>query len=109
MADEVRQTQDITEILSGDSSPVRESQNVVEILGIKAIAVNHAQNIIEILSSTLIEVRMAQNIVELIPGPIDISGIYYIHPDKTLRHDSYYENEEKRIPNPTIRTALIGE
>ncbi len=34
------------------------------------------------------------------------SGIYYLNPSKT--HDTYY-SETKKIPNPTIRTALIGE
>lgn len=52
---------------------------------------------------------------EIIPPPtIDMSGIYYINPNKTTgggtgKHDSYYDDVEKKIPNPTIRTALIGE
>lgn len=36
------------------------------------------------------------------------SGIYYINPTKAERHDSYYD-DEKKIPNPTVKTALIGE
>lgn len=44
------------------------------------------------------------------PPPVgDLSGIYFIDPPKLTRHDSYYNDEEKKIPNPTIRTALLGE
>jgi hypothetical protein len=37
----------------------------------------------------------------------ELSGIYYISPDKT--HDSLYNATEKKIPDPVIRTAIIGE
>ncbi len=40
------------------------------------------------------------------PSP---SGLYFINPAKATRHDSYYGGIEKKIPNPTIKTALIGE
>jgi hypothetical protein len=43
------------------------------------------------------------------PPATDVSGIYFINPVKTTKHDSYYNDIEKKIPNPTIRTALIGE
>jgi hypothetical protein len=36
-------------------------------------------------------------------------GIYYIHPDKTTKHDSYYGDVEKKIPNPTVRLGFIGD
>lgn len=39
------------------------------------------------------------------PG-LDIGGIYFINPAKA--HDTYYTSE-KKIPDPTIKTALIGE
>lgn len=42
-------------------------------------------------------------------APTEISGIYFINHTKATKHDSYYNNIEKKIPNPTIRTALIGE
>jgi len=42
------------------------------------------------------------------PDPTD-GGLYYINPTKAQRHDSYYPDVEKKIPNPTIETALLGE
>lgn len=36
----------------------------------------------------------------------DMSGIYYINPVKS--HDSYYGGIELKIPDPTWRTALMG-
>lgn len=36
----------------------------------------------------------------------DASGLYY--PNPNITHD-IYRDEERKIPNPTIRTALIGE
>lgn len=42
------------------------------------------------------------------PGPTD-GGLYFINPTKAERHDSYYPNVEKKIPNPTIDTPLFGE
>lgn len=44
-----------------------------------------------------------------VPIPPDISGIYYVNPKKITNHDSYYNDVEKKIPNPTVRTALVGE
>ncbi len=38
----------------------------------------------------------------------ELSGIYFINSRKTQKSDSYYPVDLK-IPNPTIRTALIGE
>lgn len=35
-----------------------------------------------------------------------ISGIYFINPN--VRHDIYYDSSRK-IPDPTIRTAIVGE
>ena len=40
------------------------------------------------------------------PTPPDLGGIYFINPAKS--HETYY-TAEKKIPNPTIKTALIGE
>ena len=39
----------------------------------------------------------------------DVSGLYYVNPAKATWHDSYYGSYERKIPDPTIRTALIGE
>jgi hypothetical protein len=36
-------------------------------------------------------------------------GIYFIHPDKTTKHDNYYRGIEKKIPNPTVRLGFIGD
>lgn len=47
-----------------------------------------------------------------VPG---IGGIYFLNPNKSEWHDSYYAKTgtttpvEKKIPDPTIKTALIGE
>jgi hypothetical protein len=45
-------------------------------------------------------------LVMMINSP-GMSGIYYLNSDKT--HDTYYNGVENRIPDPTIRTALLGE
>jgi hypothetical protein len=37
---------------------------------------------------------------------VDIGGLYYIN--KNITHDIYY-TADKKIPDPTIRTALVGE
>lgn len=36
-------------------------------------------------------------------------GIYFINPPKPTKHDSYYGDIEKKIPNPTFKTAFLGE
>jgi hypothetical protein len=49
--------------------------------------------------------------VEINRPPIvlgDISGIYFINPLKANKRDSYYDADRK-VPNPTIRTALLGD
>lgn len=38
-----------------------------------------------------------------------ITGIYFVNPTKSEKHDTYYGSVEKKIPNPTVRTALLGE
>ena len=43
------------------------------------------------------------------PPEPDLSGIYFIDVNKAEHHDSYYNDIEKKIPNPTIKTAFIGE
>jgi hypothetical protein len=40
---------------------------------------------------------------------INYTGVYFIDPTKVAKHDSYYNAIEQKIPNPTMRTALIGE
>lgn len=40
---------------------------------------------------------------------LDVSGVFFINPKKAQRHDTYYSNQQRKIPNPTIRTALLGE
>jgi hypothetical protein len=47
-------------------------------------------------------------VIDLATPKIDLSGLYFINPSKTTRRDTYYTAEYK-IPDPTIRTALIGE
>jgi len=43
------------------------------------------------------------------PEPLAPDGIYFVSPNKATRHDSYYNSIEKKIPNPAIKTALLGE
>ena len=52
------------------------------------------------------------------PIPPDLSGIYYINsakagvgtvPTRMGKHDSYYNDVEKKIPDPTVRLAYFGE
>lgn len=40
-------------------------------------------------------------------GPPDMSGIYFINPEKT--HEYYNGGIELKIPNPTIKSTLLGE
>lgn len=39
----------------------------------------------------------------------DIGGIYYVNQSKNPRFDRYYHGQDKKIPNPTVRTALLGD
>jgi hypothetical protein len=60
-----------------------------------------------IISVCLIETnKLILGTVGSLPGPL--GGIYYINPKKVGYWDSYYDIN-KKIPNPTIRTALFGE
>lgn len=55
--------------------------------------------------------EIAHMVVQCVEGlPVgNISGIYFLDPDKAQQHDSYYGGVNKKIPDPTIRTALVGE
>jgi hypothetical protein len=60
-----------------------------------------------IISVCLIETnKLVLGTVGVLPGPV--GGLYYINQKKVGHWDSYY-NMDKKIPNPTIRTALFGE
>lgn len=50
-----------------------------------------------------------QTIPAVAPPLPDMSGLYYLHPQKSAHHDSHYNSIELRIPDPTIKTALLGE
>jgi|SRR5580765_1627528 len=39
---------------------------------------------------------------------LDFSGLYFLNNAKAQKHDSY-NTSERKIPNPLVRTALIGE
>jgi hypothetical protein len=39
----------------------------------------------------------------------DLSGLYFINPNKEIKADNYYGGQARKIPNPTIRTAPLGE
>jgi hypothetical protein len=44
------------------------------------------------------------------PAPaVRDGGIYFISPNKTTKHDSYYDGIEKKIPDPTVRLGFIGD
>jgi len=55
------------------------------------------------------EPNISQLSIEMMTGLPDLSGIYFINPNKATKHDSYYNDNERKIPNPTIKTALLGE
>lgn len=50
-----------------------------------------------------------QTVPTVVPPLPDMSGIYYLNPRKSVNHDSHYNSIELKIPDPTIRTALLGE
>jgi len=109
MADQVNQSQNVVEIPATVSATIRQSQNVIEIITPTLIEARQSQNVLEILSVVTTPLRQSQNVVELVSvvtPPPDLSGIYFIDPDKT--HDSYYNGIERKIPNPIVRTALLG-
>lgn len=58
----------------------------------------------DITSTCLINSNMI-----ILATDVSFGGIYYINRLKTLRHDSYNSGIEKKIPDPTIRTVLLGE
>lgn len=53
-------------------------------------------------------INLPSRTIYIVFGDLKFSGIYFINPNKSNRHDSYY-NSENKIPDPTVRTALIGE
>lgn len=64
----------------------------------------------EIPPSTATISHLIAQVAQFAPLPsADISGIYYLNPNKAEFHDSYYNNVENKIPDPTIKTALLGE
>lgn len=48
-------------------------------------------------------------VIPSLPISVEKSGIYFINPNKASPHDSYYNDAELKIPDPTIRTALLGD
>jgi hypothetical protein len=44
----------------------------------------------------------------ILGAALDSGGIYFINSFKPARHDSYNNGIEKKIPNPIIRTSLLG-
>jgi hypothetical protein len=57
--------------------------------------------------------RISHSVIQVVPTVVptlpDISGLYFLNPSKQEYHDSYYKNTELKIPNPTIKTAFMGE
>lgn len=45
----------------------------------------------------------------------DLSGIFFINPAKLTKRDTYFDDGtgigvmERKIPNPTVRTAVVGD
>lgn len=94
MADDTFVTQTVTEIVKQSSGGLRTTQVVVEYA--------------RVLTSNL---RVSQTVVEIVLKPLsttDMSGIYFVNPKSFPRHDIYY-GRVRKVPNPTIRTALIGD
>lgn len=67
---------------------------VTEAPGIANAAISHAI------------IQVAPVIIQALP---ELSGIYFLNPSKQANHDSYYRNTELKIPDPTIKTAYLGE
>ena len=44
----------------------------------------------------------------ILGADVNFGGVYYVNRVKTLRHDSYNNAVEKKIPDPTIRTVMLG-
>lgn len=109
MPDDVRQSQNIIEVLGDPDSTIRETQNIVEVLSDTEAIARVTQDVVEILSDTEAEARVSQNIVELILTKLELSGIYFINPKKSNYADSYNGGDNRKVPDPTVRTALIGE
>jgi hypothetical protein len=62
------------------------------------------------------EVYVTQVVVDVLTKSADFSGVYFINPPKVGRFDTYYDGSttpagtyDVKIPDPTIKTALIGE
>lgn len=69
-----------------------------------------AHQVIQVAQLTEPATRIAHLVMQVVQGnaPIttDIPGLLFPNPNST--HDSYGDVNRK-IPNPTIRTALLGE
>lgn len=94
------------------------TQIIAEVVAAEEVKLDNSQVVTEVLAADLFQLSVSQVLVEIIcfdgvpVGPVDpndLTGIYVINPNKLERHDSYYGNNERKIPNPTVRTALIGD
>lgn len=117
MADSVRSSQDAIEVAFDLFIEARNSQHVIEVAYPLPINARRSQEVVELAVDEPINNRITQNIIEIIPTPPDVSGVYFINPSKVDRRDTYYGDRavpnspqvQKKIPDPTIRTALLGE
>jgi hypothetical protein len=57
--------------------------------------------------------RISHAVIQIVPTSAtalpDISGLYFLNYGKAQYHDSYYNSVELKIPDPTIKTAFLGE
>lgn len=93
--------------------PVSEqiSHQQVQVAGLMPVTnARIVHEVVQVAGNPVAPTRIAHIVVQVVSGapqPLpDLSGIYYINPG--LRHDRYYAMDRK-IPNPTVKTALLGE
>jgi hypothetical protein len=90
--------------------PIQISHQQVQVANNQPAAAFIAHEVVQVAGNPPAPTRIAHMVVQVVSGtPIplpDLSGIYYINP--ALRRDRYYAMDRK-IPNPTVKTALLGE
>jgi hypothetical protein len=74
---------------------------------IAEIQLDDTVNIISYPPCNAVNATEANPCSPVIPPPPELSGIYFVNPINT--HDKYNGSVDKKIPDPTVKTAVLGE
>lgn len=100
-------TQEFVEVFTPGNPPVNLTQEFAEVFILGNPPVKTTQAEVEVWLGGGPPSRMTQVYVEVWYTPDLLSGLYFINPNKADHKDTY-NHRDRKIPDPTIRTAYIG-